>query len=159
MRPIVAKDLMTSEVMTVREDLPVRDLANFFLDNEITGAPVEGSDGTVVGVVSLVDVARASSEPAGEAWEAFGPDYYDETQDPRLGNEGIQIFHLRDDEVRVRDIMNKKLHSVGLGAEVPEIASSMLRNHIHRLLVIENNELIGVISTSDLLGLLVDERS
>ena len=158
MRPIVAKDLMTSDVMTVREDLPVRELSNFFLDNEITGAPVEGLDGTVVGVVSLVDVARAGSEPAGEAWEALGADYYDKSRDPRLAEEGIQIFHLGDDAVRVRDIMNRKLHSVGLGAEVPEIAGAMLRNHIHRLLVIENNELVGVITTSDLLGLLVDEK-
>ena len=159
MRPLVAKDLMSHDVMTVREDLPVRELSNFFLDNEITGAPVEGTDGTVVGVVSLVDVARVSTEPAGEAWEALGADYYDKSQDPRLAEDGIQIFHLGDDEVRVRDIMNKKLHSVGLHAEISQIASSMLRNHIHRLLVIENNELVGVISTSDLLGLLVDEKS
>ncbi len=53
--------------------------------------------------------------------------------------------------------MNPQLHSVSESATVPEIASSMLRNHIHRLLVIENNELVGVISTSDLLGLLVAE--
>lgn len=158
MRPIVAKDLMSSDVLTVREDLPVRELANFFLDNEITGAPVEGTDGTVVGVVSLVDIAQASSEPAGEAWEALGADYYDKSRDPRLAEDGIQIFHLGDDEVRVRDIMNQKLHSVRATTEVPEIAGLMLRNHIHRLLVIENNELIGVISTSDLLGLLVDEE-
>ena len=158
MRPIVAKDLMSSEVLTVPENLPVRELANFFLDNEIAGAPVEGPDGTIIGVVSLVDMARYDSEPAEEAWEALGADYYDKSRDPRLGQEGIHVFNVGDDQARVRDIMNNKLHSVGANAEVSEIAGSMLRNHIHRLLVIEDNELIGVVSTTDLLGLLVDEE-
>ncbi len=157
MRPIVARDLMSSDVLTVPEDLPVRELAGFFLDNEITGAPVEGPDGTVVGVVSLVDVARYSFEPPDEAWEALGADYYDKSQEPHFREEGIRIFRPADDTVRVRDIMNRTLHSVGAHAEVADIAGAMLRNHIHRLLVIEDNALIGVISTSDLLGLLVDE--
>ena len=75
MRPIVAKDLMSSDVLTVREDLPVRELANFFLDNEITGAPVEGTDGTVVGVVSVVKTREeiiedeAPEAPEGEVAE------------------------------------------------------------------------------------------
>ncbi len=157
MRPIVAKDLMSPDVMTVPEDLSIDELSNFFLDNEITGAPVEGKDGTVVGVVSVVDVARIRSEPIEEAWESLAPTYYDRTEDPRVGKEGIRIFHVGDDSKRVRDIMNTQLYSVGENASVSEIADSMLRNHVHRLLVIENNELVGMISTSDLLGLLIDQ--
>ncbi len=156
MRAIVAKDLMSPDVMTVPEDLSIDQLANFFLDNEITGAPVEGKDGTVVGVVSVVDVAKVRSEPTEEAWESLAPTYYDRAEDPRVGKEGIRIFHVGDDSKRVRDIMNEQLYSVGENASVSEIADSMLRNHVHRLLVIENNELVGMISTSDLLGLLID---
>ncbi len=157
MRPIVAKDLMSSDVMTVPVDLPVDELADFFLDNEITGAPVAGEDGVVVGVVSVVDIARVKSAPAEEAWETLTPTYYDRAEDPQIGKDGIRIFHVGADTQRVRDIMNGQLHSVGENATVSEIASSMIRNHIHRLLVIEHNKLVGVISTSDLLGLLVDQ--
>ncbi len=157
MRPIVAKDLMSSDVMTVPEDLPVDALADFFLDNEITGAPVANEDGAVSGVVSVVDVARIRAEPEEEAWETLTPTYYDRAEDPQIGKDGIRIFHVSGDTKRVRDIMNSQLHSVGENATVPEIANSMIRNHIHRLLVIEANRLVGVISTSDLLGLLIDE--
>ncbi len=157
MRPIVAKDLMSSDVITVREDLPIDELANFFLDQEITGAPVEGADGTVVGVVSVVDIARVKSEPSEEAWESLAPTYYDRAEDPRVGHEGVRVFHVGDETKRVGEIMNDQLYSVGENASVSEIASAMLRNHVHRLLVIENNELVGVISTSDLLGLLIDK--
>ncbi len=157
MRPIVAKDLMSSDVLTVPEDLSVDALSEFFLDNEITGAPVANEDGNVVGVVSVVDVAKVKSAPCEEAWERLTPAYYDRADDPGIGRDGIQVFHVGDDTQRVRDIMNSQLHSVGENATVPEIADSMLRNHIHRLLVIENNELVGVISTSDLPGLLVKD--
>jgi CBS domain-containing protein len=157
MRPIVAKDLMSSEVLTVPEDLSIDQLSSFFIDNEITGAPVVSDDGAVIGVVSVVDVARLSSEPTEEVWETLTPTYYDRAEDPQIGRDGMHIFHVADDSRRVRDIMNAQLHSVGENATVPEIASAMLHNHIHRLLVIEDGELVGMISTSDLLGLLVDE--
>ncbi len=157
MRPIVAKDLMSTDVLSVRENLRVDQLAKIFQDNEITGAPVVNADGSVVGVVSVVDIAQTTPAPSEEKWETLPPTYYDRSDDPRLGQDGMHIFHVEDNPKRVAEIMNPQLHSVGEEAAVSEIAGLMLRNHVHRLLVIENNELVGVISTSDLLGLLVDE--
>lgn len=157
MRPIVAKDLMSTDVLTVPDHLPIDELAEFFLDNEITGAPVAGDDGVVIGVVSVVDLARVRTEPPEETWEALTPTYYDRAEDPRIGKDGVRIFQIAGNTQRVRDIMNAQLHSVDENATVSEIANSMMRNHIHRLLVIENHKVVGVISTSDLLGLLVAE--
>ena len=57
MRPITAADLMSPEVLTVREDLPVADLAAFLMRHDITGAPVVDAEGRLVGVVSVVDIA------------------------------------------------------------------------------------------------------
>ena len=57
MRLITAADLMNPRVLTVREDLTVRELANVLVENEISGAPVEDRSGKLVGVVSLGDLA------------------------------------------------------------------------------------------------------
>ncbi len=157
MRPIVARDLMTPDVLTVREDLTVSELSTFLSENEITGAPVIDDEGRVVGVVSVVDIARADSEEADRtAWSSLEPDSYAHDWDGRLAGGGVQIFHLHD-RVRVRDIMNSSVHAVGEDTHVAEIAEKMLQFHLHRLLVIEDDCLVGIISTSDLLGLLVDE--
>lgn len=59
MRPITASDLMNPAVLTVRDDLTVRDLANFLVENEISGAPVEDGSGKLVGVVSVTDIVTA----------------------------------------------------------------------------------------------------
>ena len=61
MRPITASDLMNPEVLTVRDDMTVRELAAFLIENEISGAPVADAEERLVGVVSLVDVAAVAS--------------------------------------------------------------------------------------------------
>jgi CBS domain-containing protein len=158
MRPIVASDLMTSDVLTVRADMTVSELAGFLSEEEITGAPVEDDEGRVVGVVSVVDVARADSDEAGRrtAWEAFEADSYVHDWDQTLPDGEIRVRHLRNDRVTVRDIMNPAVHSVDPEATVPEIARKMLDFHLHRLLVVEDGRLAGIISTSDLIGLLIE---
>lgn len=123
MRPITATDLMNSDVLTVRDDLPVSELADFLIDNDITGAPVVDRDGGLVGVVSLVDIVALEED---------------------------------EDDLLVSDIMSPDVVSVEEDATVSEIALRMLRDHLHRVLVVRDDEILGIISTSDLLGLLVD---
>ena len=57
----------------------------------------------------------------------------------------------------VKDIMTPTVFSVGEDATVAEIASVMLRGHLHRLLVTRDERPVGIVSTSDLLGLMVEE--
>lgn len=158
MRPIVASDLMTSDVLTVKAEMTVSELASFLSDHEITGAPVEDDEGQLVGVVSVVDVARADSEEAGRRTgrESVEADSYVHDWDRTLADGEIQVRHLRNDRVTVEDIMNPTVHSVESEATVPEIATKMLNLHLHRLLVVEDGRLAGIISTSDLIGLLIE---
>lgn len=158
MRPIVASDLMTSDVLTVKADMTISELASFLSDHEITGAPVEDDEGRVVGVVSVVDVARADSEEAGRhtVWESVEADSYVHDWDQSLTDGEIQVRHLHHDQVTVADIMNPTVHSVDSEATVTEIATKMLNLHLHRLLVVEDGRLAGILSTSDLIGLLIE---
>lgn len=167
MRPITAADLMNPEVLTVREDLRVHDLARFLIDNEISGAPVEARDGRLVGVVSLRDIVVYASEEddeleeAGEegAVEGAQADFYARGwEEDDLTEEDLKELDLGgDDSLLVEDIMTPRVYSVSEEATVPEIASLMLKEHLHRLLVLRDERPVGIISTSDLLGLLVEE--
>ena len=134
MRPITAGDLMNPEILTVDADLNVRELASFLVENEISGAPVRDEEGRIVGVVSLFDIAAVTSD--GEDGSGGGPE---EARDGLL----------------VADIMTPLVHSVTEDATVSEVAAAMLKGHLHRLLVTRENQAVGIISTSDLLGLLV----
>jgi CBS domain-containing protein len=155
MRPITASDLMNPGVLTVREDMTVRELASFLLENEISGAPVADGQGRLVGVVSMVDIAALASgeeRRAGEEGSSFFGDWED-----GLDEEDVEDLQLDLDGIRVASIMNPKLYSVREDATVSEIASLMLNGHLHRLLVTREDRAVGIITTSDLLGLLVGE--
>jgi len=51
-----AKDIMTREIITVTPTMPVRTLAMTLIKNQISGAPVAGKNGKIVGVVSEADI-------------------------------------------------------------------------------------------------------
>jgi CBS domain-containing protein len=53
---IPVKEVMTRNVITFREDTPVEEVAQTLATKRITGAPVVGGDGLVVGIISEVDV-------------------------------------------------------------------------------------------------------
>ena len=53
---IPVKEVMTTDVITFREDTPVEEIATTLATKRITGAPVIGTDGHVTGIVSEVDV-------------------------------------------------------------------------------------------------------
>ena len=153
MRPITASDLMNPEVLTVQTGMTVRELASFLIDNEISGAPVADAEGRLVGVVSLADIAAAATGEDRSVED--GSDYFARAWDDSLDEEDVDDLAL--DGMRVSDIMTPRIYSVKEDATVSEIASLLLKQHLHRLLVTREDRAVGIITTSDLLGLLVGE--
>ena len=154
MRPITASDLMNPEVLTVRDEMSVQDLAAFLIENEISGAPVADAEERLVGVVSLVDVAAAASGE-GPRLTREGSSYFIDDWEEGRDDRDFGEMPLVEEGLRVAAIMNPKIYSVREDATVSEIATLMLDGHIHRLLVTREDRAVGVITTSDLLGLLV----
>ncbi len=129
MRPITASDLMNPEILSVPLDMGLLELARFLVASEITGAPVADAEGRLVGVVSVVDVTRALA---------------------RLVPEELS-------QQTVADVMSHGVVWVREEAPVSELAELMLERHLHRVLVHRGLDTVGIVSTSDVLGLLIDE--
>ena len=51
-----AKDIMTRDIITVSPTMSVKNLAMTLIKNQISGAPVSGRNGEIVGVVSEADI-------------------------------------------------------------------------------------------------------
>lgn len=163
MRLITAADLMNPRVLTVREDLTVRELANVLVENEISGAPVEDRSGKLVGVVSLTDIAEALAEDEDEEedeedLEGERADFFLSEWGDRTSREEIEELGLDEAELTVSEIMTPEVFTVREDTPVSEIAEAMIQNHVHRILVTREDRVVGIISTSDLLGLLVEEK-
>jgi CBS domain-containing protein len=53
---MTAKEIMTRDIITVAPELTVRKLAMTLVKNQISGAPVAGKNGKIVGIVSEADI-------------------------------------------------------------------------------------------------------
>jgi predicted transcriptional regulator len=171
MRPITAADVMNPKVLAVRDDMTLRELSAFLIRNQITGAPVEDGDGRLVGVVSMVNIAEstvmppppAAAEPpsaapaSGMAADGAVAGFFGQDWEEEPDEEDLEELRLAEDDLLVRDIMTPAVYSVPEDATISLVASRMLDSHVHRLLVIREGRPVGIITTSDLLGLLIDE--
>lgn len=53
---MIAKDIMTRDIITVTPTMTVKSLAMTLIKNQISGAPVAGKNGKILGVVSEADI-------------------------------------------------------------------------------------------------------
>ena len=158
MRPITAGDVMNPNILTVPEDMTVEELANFLIENEISGAPVEDPAGRLVGVVSVTDLALSVAKGTDLASDQSNPDFFVREWGETLSRDDIEELRFGgENELRVRDIMTPAVYSVDQETPIPELAEALINSHIHRLLVTSGEKVVGIVTTSDLLGLLVRE--
>ena len=61
---MVAKDVMTRDIITVRASTKVKDLAMILIKNQISGAPVVDKNGNILGIVSEADIVAKRGKDA-----------------------------------------------------------------------------------------------
>jgi CBS domain-containing protein len=125
-RPTTVGDLMALDPIVVARWAPVTDAAKILDEYDISGLPVVGEAGDLVGVISETDLVRArATEWLWSNWT------------------GLQVRHL----------MTSPPLTISESASVETAAVLMERDHVHRLVVVADDDPtvpIGVISTSDL---------
>ncbi len=60
---MLAKDIMTTDVVTVTPEASVEEIAMLLLARGISGVPVVGAEGALVGLVSEGDLIRRGGAP------------------------------------------------------------------------------------------------
>ena len=143
-QPLVARDLMTTTLLSVRPNMGMQELVDFLRENRIHGALVQEGE-RIVGVVSLTDVIFHLSEEADEGAPFWR--YYPESDHPdrfEMVPEGME-------DVTVDDLMTPKVITCDVMTPVGEVAARMLADGIHRVVVTDGGAAKGLISATDLL--------
>ncbi|MBI4345443.1 MAG: CBS domain-containing protein [Elusimicrobia bacterium] len=145
---LTAKQVMRRRVATLGPDDSLRDAAELFLEEGVSGAPVVDDDGRVLGVISQTDLMRRTCESAlGQL-----PPFYYEGSEIRVAR--VAPAH---DLSPVREAMSREVVSVEEDVPVPDIAGLMAERGIHRVLVTRGGELRGIVSTLDIVRLVADQ--
>ena len=119
----LVRDIMTSTVQTVHRDTVINDVEKAFLTNNISGAPLVDDSGTAVGFISKSDISRFNST-------------------------GDDPFY-----ARAYEIANPKVITTEPSASIEEAAQLMLHEHVHHLVVMEGQKIVGVLSAFDFVRL------
>ena len=113
------RDIMTSTVRTVHRDTVISAVEEVFLTNNISGAPLVDDSGTAVGFISKSDISR-----------------FDST--------GDDPFY-----ARAHEIANPKVITTEPSASIDAAAGLMLHEHVHHLVVMDGQTIVGVLSAFD----------
>jgi CBS domain-containing protein len=154
---MTVSDIMRSEVLSAGVDWSLETLADFLVDNSISGAPVTTQDGELVGVVSLTDIVRQSSMSNSHSDSGNTHDVYLYELESHMSRDEIRVFHAQEDStVRVSDIMTPMIFRVDPDTSLQEIAETMLKGRIHRVFVTEDGRLTGIVTALDMLQVIRD---
>ena len=127
-----ARELMQKGVMSVSPELPVAELEEFLSGEQISGAPVLGARGELLGIVSQTDIVRALSERGpSDLLELLGPDQ------------------------AVEEIMTREVLTVSEDDDVREVARKLVEGGVHRALVTDGDGVTGIITAFDMLRVLL----
>jgi len=149
---VTAKDIMNPEVITVKKEMTVHELACFFADKMISGAPVVDGSGRLIGVVSVTDIVTSDSRRASIVKNKIMPGFYLRGWEDKLDQEEIKNFHVEvDDGVSVGDIMTHTIFEVDEETVISEMADLMIDKRVHRLVVTHEGKVKGIVTAFDML--------
>ena len=172
---VTLHDIMSVDVQTISPDATLREAAELLSGEHITGLPVVAAD-QVVGVISASDLVDFSSDLPGtpttreeqiewgtwqevetwsegdeppaayfaEYWEDAGADVFERMEE----TDGPEWNVL--EEHTVSEVMTRTLVTLPPDTPVREAAEYMLRTGVHRILVMADGSLAGMVSTTDI---------
>jgi CBS-domain-containing membrane protein len=141
-----AKDIMTSEVITVQMQTTVNELAEILWKNRISGVPVLDDDDKVVSVVTENDLIDQSKK------------FHIPTMISLLDSVIFLESKKKTEKAikkmagnTVKDICSGQLVTVNEETGLDEIATIMANKKVHTLPVMHDESLVGVIGKSDII--------
>jgi CBS domain-containing protein len=133
--PITA--IMTKDVITLNQADDLETAEQLFKKNNIRHIPVV-SGNKVIGMLSYTDLLRISFADA-----------FDEEEE----NVDTVVYNM----FTIEQVMAKNLISVVANATIKDVAEILSKKEFHALPVLDNEELIGIVTTTDLINYLIEQ--
>lgn len=141
---LTAKEIMTEDVITVKQETSVEDAAQILSDNRISGVPVVNED-KLVGILTEKDLLFKNKklDPPNFISLTGGVLYL---EDPRNFEEEFKKFIA----VKVEDLMTRGVITINQETPLEEIATIMTEKDVNRLPVMKDDQIVGIVTRADL---------
>ena len=146
-----ATDVMVTNVITVRSDTSVREIAEILLANRISAVPVLDKAGNMVGIVSegdLIHRVEVGTERHPSWWLEF-----------MAGKQTLAQEFIKSHARRAADLMTRNVITVKADMPLGELASLLEKHRIKRVPVVDDSgKIIGIVSRANLVQALINLR-
>jgi CBS domain-containing protein len=129
------QDLMSTDVVTVRPDTPIKTVARTLAAHRVSGVPVVTKGGEVVGVISESDLIVREALPASARRSRIF------RRGSRPGDSGHRV---------ASDAMTTPAVVLQPYRSVQSAAQAMLDHDIHRIPIVRRGQLVGIVTAGDL---------
>ena len=129
--------IMTTDVITLNLTDNLELAESLFKKNHIRHIPVVSGE-NIIGMLSYTDLLRISFADA--------IDDYEDSVDTVVYN----MF-------TIEQVMAKNLISVNSNTTIKEVAEILSKREFHALPVVDNNKLVGIVTTTDLIDFLIEQ--
>jgi CBS domain-containing protein len=139
---LTVHDVMTTSVVSVQETTPLKEVAQVLVDRGISGVPVVNESGRVVGIVSEADFLFKES----------GPEIVRQRRLARFfgDSKSNQARRAKLEATTAAEAMTTPAITISPTQPVAEAARLMTARQVNRLVVLDAEELIGIVTRADL---------
>jgi CBS domain-containing protein len=146
-----AADVMVSNVISVGSQASVQEVADVLLRNRISGAPVIGPDGELIGIVSEGDLMRrpeAGTERRHSWWLGL-----------LTSSQGLASDYIKSHSRKVVDVMTPRVITATPDTPLREIANLLEKHGIKRVPIVCDGKVVGIVSRANLLQALASVKN
>jgi CBS domain-containing protein len=147
---MLVRDVMVTPVITIEPSATVQQVASLFLQKQISAAPVLDGNGKLVGIVSEGDLlhrVEAGTERHRSWWLRA-----------LIDSDTLAAEYVKSHGHKISDIMTRDVITTSPQAPLHEVAALLEKNAIRRLPVLENGQLVGIVSRANLLQAVASAR-
>jgi len=148
-----AGDIMTTDVITVKKETPLGELAEILTKNRINGVPVVDDEGLLIGIICESDLIRKDKKlhiPTVVA--LFDAVIYLESS--KKMEEEIK----RISATTVEDLFASKVATVDEKTPIDEIATIMTQEKFYTIPVMDGERLVGIVGKNDVIRTFVSSK-
>jgi CBS domain-containing protein len=149
---ITAKDIMTTDVITISPETEIAQAAQLLLENRINGVPVVNDAGELVGILCQSDLIIQQKNIPIPSLFTLLDGFISLTSSKKIDKEVEKIA-----ATTVEDAMTARPVTVSPDTEIEEIAAFMVEKNYHTLPVVDGDELVGIVGKEDVLRTLIDQ--
>jgi len=140
---IPVSDVMTRDVITVKKDMNIKDVARLLSEKRISGVPVVDDLNRVIGIVTEADIIFQTGQKRSRGLREFLRELIGEPH-PKDIKEPLS-------DLRVEDIMSTPVITATSDMDIRDVAAIFAEKRIKRMPVVDSEgRLIGIISRQDI---------